>query len=325
MTYFVDTLYCKTNCISDDEIFDKREEDKLYYNENLNLNLKDPIEFNEKTDLILYTLDFNLFAGDNQTINESGMSCDIKDEDLYYTKTKKMRLFSVINNKENKIEITQNKTNNSNRNKLEVQKEKKDIAKLGRKRKGEKNDKKNSHSKDSIDNIRIKYKRLFFNNLIEFLNIRLLKSKNPRLNSLSFKKLNSKYIKNLKKKINLEILDSPAFVVLSLGIAKKYKNFNKDHNKKVFDLILKENDESLISILNKSIGQLMKIFCSNKKEDDLFMEYKRLDEYIANFINELPENEKDKDDYFKKLKYEGENFEKSIKKISGRNRKMKIH
>jgi hypothetical protein len=43
MIKLADTLYCKTNCISDDEIFDKGEEDKPYYNENL--NLKDPLEF----------------------------------------------------------------------------------------------------------------------------------------------------------------------------------------------------------------------------------------------------------------------------------------
>lgn len=322
MTYFVDILNCKTNFISDDEIFDKGEEDKPYYHENL--NLKDLVVFNEKTDLILYTLDFKLFASNNQTINESDISCDINDEDLYYTKTKNMRIFSVINDEENEIRIKKNKTNISNRNEFEVQRKKKDIAKLGRKRKGEIKDKENSHSKDGIDNIRIKYKRLFFNNLIKFLNKRLRKSKNLRLNSLSFKKLNSEYIKKLTKKINLEMLNSPAFVILSLDIAKQYKNFDKDYNKKIIDLILKENDESLISILNKNIGQLMKIFCSDKKEDDLFMEYKRLDEYIANFIDELPENENE-EDYFKKLKYEGENFEKSLNSISGRNRKMKVH
>ena len=320
MIYLDDTLYCKTNCISDDEIFDKGEEDKPYYNENL--NLKDPLEFNEKSDLILFTLDFKLFVSNKQSINESGMSCDINDEDLYYTKN--MRIFSVINNEENQIGIKKAKTSISNKNDIEVQKKKEDISKLGRKRKGEINVKENAHSKDSTDNIRIKFKRLFFNNLIEFLNKRLHKSKNLRLNSLSFKKINTDYIQKLTKKINLEMLDSPAFVILSLDIAKKYKNFDKEYNKKIIDLIFKENDESLISILNKSIGQLMKMFCSDKKQDELFIEYKRLGEYITNFINELSENEKDKEDYFKKLKYEGENFEKSLKSIFGRNRKSNL-
>ena len=122
------------------------------------------------------------------------------------------------------------------------------------------------------------------------------------------------------------MLDSPAFVVLSGDIAKKFKRFNRDHNKKIIDLIYEEHEESLMSILNKSIGQLMKIFCSakeDKKEEDLFKEYKRLDEYIENYKNNLSEDEKDKEDtidYFKIFKKEGENFEKSLKSIAGRNR-----
>ena len=153
------------------------------------------------------------------------------------------------------------------------------------------------------------------------MNNKLKKSKNLKLNSLRFKKLNSGYIERLKKNVNLEMLDSPASAVLSQDISKKYKNFDRDHNKKIINLIYEENEESLMSILNKSIGQLMKIFCSSKedkKEEDLFKEYKRLDEYIKN----LSENEKDKEDYFNKLKNEGENFEEGLKSIFGRNRKI---
>lgn len=237
------------------------------------------------------------------------MRCDIKDEDLYYTKPKNVRISPVANNeeKEKEIEINKFKTSITDRNDFKAQKKnkkkKKDKVKLGRKRKGEIYDKEKVHSKESIDNIKIKFKRLFFNNLTEFLNNKLKKSKNLKLNSLRFIKLNSSYIERLKKNVNLEMLDSPASAVLSRDISKKYKNFDKDHNKKIIDLIYEENDENLMSILNKRIGQLMKIFsCSkeDKKEDDLFKEYKRLDEYIKN----MSENGKDKEDYFNKLKNE---------------------
>ena len=72
----------------------------------------------------------------------------------------------------------------------------------------------------------------------------------------------------------------------------------------------------------------MEIFSNtkkDKKEEDLFKEYKRLDEYIENYKNNLSEDEKDKEDsedYFEILKKEGENFEKSLKSIYGRNRKI---
>jgi len=274
---------------------------------------------------MLYTHDSNLFINYNQAINGNDMRCDIKDEDLYYTKPKNVRISPVANNEEKEKEIETNKckTSITDRNDFKAQKKKKkkDKVKLGRKRKGEIYDKEKVHSKESIDNIKIKFKRLFFNNLNEFLNNKLKKSKNLKLKSLRFKKLNSSYIERLKKNVNLEMLDSPASAVLSRDISKKFKKFDKDHNKKIIDLIYEENDENLKSILNKRIGQLMKIFCSYKedeKEEDLFKEYKRLDEYIKN----MSENGKDKEDYFNKLKYEGENFEEGLKSIFGRNRKI---
>ena len=46
--------------------------------------------------------------------------------------------------------------------------------------------------------------------------------------------------------------------------------------------------------------------------------------YIENFITNLSENEKDKKDYFNKLKYEGVNFEEGLKRIFGRNRKIAL-
>ena len=305
MTDLIEILNDKANNISDGEIFDK-DENNSYFNEQL--NLKDTSRFNEKNDLIFYTLDFNLFDDYNQTKNNSDMSCDINDDDLYYSKQKNMRLISL-------------NTSTSNENDVEAQKKTKIFVKLGRKKKGEIFDKEKVHSKESKDNISIKFKRLFLKNLIKFLNNKLEKSRNLKLNLLRFKFLNSGYIKSLKKDLNLEMLDSPAFAVLSQDIAKKYKNFDKDYNKKIIKLIYEENEKSLMIILNQSIRKLMKIFCNNKKEEGLFKEYKRLDEYIENFIKNLSENEKDKKDYFNQLKYAGINFEEGLKSIFGRNRK----
>jgi hypothetical protein len=318
MTDLIEILNDKANIISDEAIFDK-DENNSYFNDQL--NLKDTSRFNGKDDLIVYTPDFNLFADYNQTVNDIDMSCDINDDDLYYTKPKNMRLISLINNEQNEIGINKSNTSTSNENDVKEQKKNKIFVKLGRKKKGEIFDKEKVHSKESKDNISIKFKRLFLKNLIKFLNNKLEKSRNLKLNLLRFKFLNSGYIKSLKKDLNLEMLDSPAFAVLSQDIAKKYKNFDKDYNKKIIKLIYEENEKSLMIILNQSIRKLMKIFCNNKKEEGLFKEYKRLDEYIENFIKNLSENEKDKKDYFNQLKYAGINFEEGLKSIFGRNRK----
>ena len=322
MTDLLDIRYYKANIISDDEIYDK-DEDKFYFDGQI--NIEDPSRSNEKTektDLIVYTFDFKLFARSNQTVNESEIGCDINDDDLYYSKPKNTRIISVINNEENEIKTNKSNSSISNRNDVKVQKKIKIFVKMGRKRKGEIYDKEKVHNNESKDNIKIKFKRLFFKYLIKFLNDKLEKSKNLKLNSLSFKKINSGYIKSLKKSLNLEMLDSPASVVLSRDIAKRYKNFDRDHNKKVIDLIYEENEESLMNILNENIRRLMEIFCNEKKEEGLFKEYKRLDECIKNFIKDLSENGKDKEDYFNKLKCEGVNFEEGLKRIFGRNRKI---
>lgn len=334
MIYLFYSLLCKTNSIYEEGKFDK-DKNKYFYNEKL--DIPDPSRYIEKTNNLYYTFDFNLFADYNQTINKDDMSCDINDDDLYYVNPKNIRIIPVTINVGNEIVTKKSITSISKRNNFGTQKKKKDKVKRGRKSKEEKKDKrekgeirdiKKVHTKRRPDNVRTKYKRLFFRNLILFLNNKLKKSKNRNLNSLRFQKLNSEYTKNLTKKLNLEMLSSPAFVVLSLDIAKKYKRLDRNHNKRIINLIYEENEESIMSILNKSIGQLMEIFSStkkDKKEEDLFKEYKRLDEYIENYKNNLSEDEKDKEDsedYFEILKNEGENFEKSLKSIYGRNRKI---
>ena len=161
------------------------------------------------------------------------MSWEMIDVNHFCTKPK---------NESNAIEVNKNIAIIFNGNNFEMLQKKKNKSKvkLGRKKKGEINNKENVHSKDNLDNSRIKFKRLFFKNLIKFLNNKLKESENRKLNSLSFKKLNSGYIISLQKDFNLEMLDSPTSVVLSQDIAKKYKKFDRNNNKKIIDLIFEE-------------------------------------------------------------------------------------
>ena len=134
MTDLFEIVNDKGNNVSDDEIFDK-DEDQSFFNEQI--NLKDASRCNEKADLIAYTLDFNLFVDYNKAVNENDMSCDINDDDLYYTKPKNTTILSIINNEEKEIKNNTSNTSISNRNDVELQQKTKIFAKLGRKRKGE--------------------------------------------------------------------------------------------------------------------------------------------------------------------------------------------
>ena len=70
---------------------------------------------------------------------------------------------------------------------------------MGRKRKGVVYDEKEVHNKESEDNIRLKFKRLFINNLILFINTLLKQSPNIKLNGLEIKKLESSFANTTKK------------------------------------------------------------------------------------------------------------------------------
>ena len=186
---------------------------------------------------------------------------------------------------------------------------------LGRKRKGEIYNENEVHNKERPDNIRIKFKRLFFKNLILFINFLLDKSTNFKLKGKKFQKIDSAYINNMKKDKNLKMLDLPAVQILSKDICKKYKRYEKDNNRKIIKIIYEENEISLIEVLNKKIRELMITFCSDNVEEGIFENYKRLKNYVVElYINK----NKEKESFIKKFIYEANNFEKELKKLDGR-------
>jgi hypothetical protein len=231
-----------------------------------------------------------------------------------------IRIVSSSNNKKNEETAFSSKDKTTNSTKSLSKPKMNNKAKLGRKRKDEINnediDNVNIHTKEKPDNIRVRYKRIFFANLISSLNKLLKESQNPKLNSLEFKKLNSDFIKSLKKDVIVEMLNSPAYKVLSQKIAKKYKTFDEYHNREIINLIYKENEESLINILSKSARELIRAFCGNT-DDDLLLKNYRLEDSIKKL------SKKESKDYIEKLKNEAKHFEETFIKISGRNRALK--
>ena len=172
-------------------------------------------------------------------------------------------------------------------------------------------DNENVHSKYKPDNIRIKFKRGFLNYLIIFIN--LLIGKSNKLKKKGYiQKIDSCIIRDNKKEYILKMLDMSAKDFLSLPITKKIKRLDRDHNEKLIKYIYEVNEISVIEVLNKSIRELMFIFCSNIIQDNIFKHFKRLQYYIDNDLsNEDPL-------YIKKFKYHALNFEDEYKDIDGR-------
>ena len=236
--------------------------------------------------------------------HDNGISKNTEKSNIIVNKVDK--LSKTLNNKSTHPNSLINQlTENENKNK----------KKLGRKRRAEIYDEGSIvHNKESYDNIRLKIKRILFKNILLFINDLLKQSLNKVLSHLNLKKIESSFIVNGKKDKNLEILNMTVGEFFSKDICKKYKKYPRDHNAKIIRIIYEENDENLVEVLNKRIGDMMKIFCCENIENNIFKRFKRLNHYI----NEIKKNKKENDSYIEKFKSQANNFEENYLDIVGR-------
>ena len=276
----------------------------------------DSIDLNESNPNNSFTI---IYDEDKNQINNNEIYSHNNDE----IKENKEENNSIIVNKNDKLTKTLNykstKDNSLDNNLIEKENKKK----LGRKRKKDKYDAKESddntivHTKESDDNIRVKFKRLFSNNLILFFNLLLECSSNKILSKLNLKKINTPFICNIKKEHNIEMLNMTVGEFLSQDICKKCKNYPWDHNAKIIRLIYEEKDEKLVKVLNKRVGDMMKIFCNENIGGKIFKKFKRLNYYI----DKMKEEKKENDNYINMFLFQAENFETLYQKIDGRKEK----
>ena len=249
--------------------------------------------------------------------NEEGES--ITEEQLYFvTENGKNRTVeSTKLNEENNINKNEQMTSTDYFKMIFLKKLKKTCdnkENMGRKRKDEITDKGNEnvhHDKYALDNIRLKYKRSFLSYLITFINL-LIGNSNKLKNKGKIQKIDNCFVKNSKKEYILKMLDMSAKDYLSLPITKKSQKLDRDYNEKLIKYIYEVNEITVIEVLNKSIRELMNIFCSNIIQDNIFKHFKRLKDYI--------DNELSKEDqlYIEKFKYQALYYEDEYKEIKGR-------
>ena len=309
------------NSLNDDKPLNTYEFDN--FNNSLNYGINSPILGLNECDSLNPFIDFKEFD-ENENISNYNNMYSLKNE-----------LFNDIKNyneeKEEKKEenfgnIGKNKSTeeNSLTNNLILEGNSKKYANtsnMGRKRKNDIFNEPKAHNKESEDNMRIKFKRLFINNLILFINYLIGESQNIKLKDLKLKKIESSYTKTTKKDKNLQMLNLTVGEFLSKEITKKYKKYSKDYNIKIIKLIYEENEERIISILNRSIRDMMRIFCKDRVKKNIFKKYKRLKDYIKEiFINK----KKEKESYIQKFIYVGKNYEEIYNEIDGRKEEKDI-
>ena len=136
------------------------------------------------------------------------------------------------------------------------------------------------HNKDSSDNIARKIKVYIFKALIKYFKINVSK------NLLG---LNYEYISNLKKDINVKMLDSSLKEILSLDTSSKYGKDNRENNKKIISAILEKesNNEKVKALLDMKFNDWIDnilLFKENTKDKDKF---NGLESILSDLISKL--------------------------------------
>ena len=136
------------------------------------------------------------------------------------------------------------------------------------------------HNKDSSDNIARKIKVYIFKVLIEYCKINVSKD----LLSLDYE-----YISNLKKDINVKMLDSSLKEILSLDTSSKYGKDNRENNKKIISAILEKesNNEKVKALLDMKFNDWIDNilwFKENTKDTDKF---NGLESILSDLISKL--------------------------------------
>ena len=315
-------------------LFDEQYDPKNVFDNNININIIPSPLYEGLIDH--KRSQYNIF-GNAQKWNEYDDS--VKDEDIYclndlvedyniqlneINNKNQIILFFTIKklnkpkkNIKNKITIGNNDINNSNQIRKKLNKE--NMGRIKTKEKNNKNIDTNKvfHDKLWKDNIRIKFKRVFIKYMISFVNTLItISSKSILLKQRKIVKLNNKIIKNNKRSHILEMLNISAKDYLSHDISSRIKTLPRDNNKKVIEYIYEIDEKNIIEVLNKSIRELMHIFCSDCSKDNIFKHFKRLQYFID---NELIQKNHEDPNYILKFKEQALHYEEEIKKIDGRN------
>lgn len=260
--------------------------------------------------------------------NEVAMENQILNQDLQNTINDNNNTSfagDIRNNDNNTHEnsINNNITTNNEDNLLLTINNKKEKRKfkstenMGRKRKGNSipgNYGKKMNNKFRPNNMRVKLDRTFSGSLVDFIN--LLIERSPKLKNIGrLKKLSSDVINVSKKSVLLGYLGQTAREYLSNKISIKFKTFQSDYNKLLIDHIYEVNETSITSILDKYIRELKLIFCNDENPDEIFKDFKRLQNFIDNKLTTQDDENKE---YIEAFKQQSLNYEKELKNIDGR-------
>ena len=202
--------------------------------------------------------------------------------------------------------------------KKEIKKSKEIIEKstkssfLGRKKKNDTTERK--HNKYSEDNIIVKIKRHIINHYI--ISLIEKNSSKKRKGLIKLKKLPGKFIVNLEKNSNIELLKTTIKEIYRKNISTEYTRLMTDYNIITIDEIYEKQEANILKIFELTLSEILIIFINglDKEKDKNFDEIKSKIEGL----NLIQKNEKDSyDSFIKKNKKDikTNNFKDYLDKI----------
>jgi len=142
-------------------------------------------------------------------------------------------------------------------------------VKIEKKISGEKR-KRYVHTKYEKKNILTRIKKAAYNNYLKFINKNIEDSQDEEIKRrrIKLRKVSNSVIEVSSKKDNLNLIEMEMHNILSNPLTNNYKTIDKLYNKNAINFILKRKDEKLTSILNKSFGDIIRIYADDLIDKD---------------------------------------------------------
>ena len=296
----IDNLNTDKDFIS--SFVDEKDKDKDNYSikdneQNFNIDIKHEVTINQDIDekSTNYKIEINQLFQKDKSILNNDINNNVEDSYKLYSfdqikqiLEKNENLADIITklNKSKYIENEEKKRLSNKKIKIEgfekdeeadenkITCEGKNNSKRGRKCKA--NNNREEHKKTSSDNIIKKIKSKIFNYLVEFMNNMIDKSKNDKI---KFYKLNYKYINQINRNVDLQLLKMKVEELLSKEISPKFKNLNNSNYNKTLISNIKNNIKgddkdynTLIFVLNLTFEEWFSLFIFKKNINEIIAE-----------------------------------------------------
>jgi hypothetical protein len=249
---------------------------------------------------------YNLQEGNG--INDSLSQFSIFDSPIDAPKFSLLDLIKFNDNNQNSDLLSKDTSNSVKDKKLD--------RKIGQKVKREENE------RYSKDNLLRRSKTILFDSILKYDNYIISKVYDDQIgNGINIKKLlkiNHSQIKNINAKYNRGLIETSQGKIFSENISKRHTYYPEDHNKRLINRLLNENDDEkrkiFVNLFSKTLKECIQHIAGQKIE-----ELKGLENFYENEIIELEEDDKFK----KELKRFIGNYEAIINKKKPRKTKQK--